>query len=93
MNSKTITDDQPKRAHVAVLCIDLHWLPMATQIKFKSLMLAYRVQTSGSAHIHSNQIIQAYAPFSANMFPQGRLSGIAIPAYKDVTVQTVQVCG
>src|SRR4029434_10637788 len=40
--------NQPKRAHVTPLLIDLHWLPVAARIKFKSLMLAYRV-LDGSA--------------------------------------------
>src|SRR4029434_947437 len=35
--------NQPKRAHFTPLLIDLHWLPVAARIKFKSLMLAYRV--------------------------------------------------
>src|SRR4029434_8765560 len=34
--------NQPKRAHVTPLLIELHWLPVAARIKFKSLMLAYR---------------------------------------------------
>src|SRR4029434_8684229 len=37
--------NQPKRAHVTPLLIELHWLPVAARIKFKSLMLAYRVLT------------------------------------------------
>ena len=32
--------NQPKRAHVTPLLIELHWLPVAACIKFKSLMLA-----------------------------------------------------
>ena len=40
--------NQPKRAHVTRLLIELHWLPVAARIKFKSLMLAYRV-LAGSA--------------------------------------------
>src|SRR4029434_4621002 len=40
--------NHPKRAHVPPLLIDLHWLPVAARIKFKSLMLAYRV-LDGSA--------------------------------------------
>src|SRR4029434_4143761 len=43
-----LVSNQPKRAHVTPLLIDLHWLPVAARIKFKSLMLAYRVLT-GSA--------------------------------------------
>ena len=35
--------NQPKRAHITPLLIQLHWLPVAARIKFKSLMLAYRV--------------------------------------------------
>ena len=37
--------NQPKRAHVTPLFIELHWLPLAARIKFKSLMLA--ANTSG----------------------------------------------
>src|SRR4029434_10409343 len=33
--------NQPKRAHVTPLLIELHWLPVAARIKFKSLMLDY----------------------------------------------------
>ena len=42
---------QPKRAHVTPLLIELHWLPVAARIRFKSLMLAYRV-LAGSAPMH-----------------------------------------
>ncbi|KAI2667016.1 hypothetical protein H4Q32_029354 [Labeo rohita] len=37
--------NKPKRAHVTPLFISLHWLPVATRIKFKTLMLAYRTAT------------------------------------------------
>ncbi len=41
--------NEPKRAHVTPLFINLHWLPIAAQcIKFKELMFPYR-STSGSA--------------------------------------------
>ena len=53
--------NQSKRAYVTQLLIHLHWLPVATRIKFKSLMLAHR-ETSGSALISLNSIKQAYAP-------------------------------
>src|SRR4029434_10404852 len=33
--------NQPKRAHVTPLLIELHWLPVAARIKFKSFILAY----------------------------------------------------
>ena len=32
--------NQPKRAHVTPLFIELHWLPLAARIKFKLLMHA-----------------------------------------------------
>src|SRR4029434_4069808 len=50
--------NQPKRAHVTPLLIDLHWLPVAGRIKFKSLMLAYRV-LSGSAPTYLNALVRA----------------------------------
>ncbi len=43
-----------KRAHVTPLFISLHWLPVATRIKFKALMLAYRTATGAApAYFHS----------------------------------------
>ena len=50
--------NQPKRAHVTPLLIDLHWLPVAARIKFKSLMLAYRV-LAGSAPTYLNALVRA----------------------------------
>ena len=50
--------NQPKRAHVTPLLIYLHWLPVAACIKFKSLMLAYRVLT-GSAPTYLNALVRA----------------------------------
>src|SRR4029434_1445328 len=50
--------NQPKRAHVTPLLIDLHWLPVAARIKFKSLMLAYRV-LDGSAPTYLNVRVRA----------------------------------
>src|SRR4029434_9746467 len=50
--------NQPKRAHVTPLLIDLHWLPVAARIKFKSLMLAYRV-IAGSAPTYLNALVRA----------------------------------
>ena len=51
--------NQPKRAHVTPLFIELHWLPLAAHIKFKSLMLAYKV-LNGTAHIYLNALAKAY---------------------------------
>src|SRR4029434_9639277 len=50
--------NQPKRAHVTPLLIELHWLPVAARIKFKSLMLAYRV-LAGSAPNYLNALVRA----------------------------------
>src|SRR4029434_9565358 len=50
--------NQPTRAHVTPLLIDLHWLPVAARIQFKSLMLAYRVIT-GSAPTYLNALVRA----------------------------------
>src|SRR4029434_10170286 len=49
--------NKPKRAHVTPLLIELHWLPVAARIKFKSLMLAYRVLT-GSAPTYLNALVR-----------------------------------
>src|SRR4029434_5933886 len=50
--------NQRKRAHVTLLLIELHWLPVAACIKFKSLMLAYRV-LDGSAPTYLNALVRA----------------------------------
>ncbi len=51
--------NEPKRAHVTSLFINLHWLPIAAHIKFKALMFAYRT-TSGSAPLCLNSLLQTY---------------------------------
>ncbi len=53
----------PKRAHVILLLISLHWLPVETRIKFKSLVLAYITATcSTPSHLNSLRIV--YIPIS-----------------------------
>src|SRR4029434_2754475 len=49
--------NQTKRAPVTRLLIELHWLPVAARIKFKSLMLAYRVLT-GTAPTYLNALVR-----------------------------------
>ena len=51
--------NQPKRAHVTPLFIELHWLPLAARIKFKSLMLAYKV-LNGTSPIYLSALAKAY---------------------------------
>ncbi len=52
---------EPHRAHVTPLFISLHWLPVAACIKFKTLMLAYRIATSSApSELHS--LITIYIP-------------------------------
>ncbi len=53
--------NEPKRTHVTLLFINLHWLPIAARIKFKALMFAYRT-TSGSAPLYLNSLLQTYMP-------------------------------
>ncbi|KAG7473975.1 hypothetical protein MATL_G00101630 [Megalops atlanticus] len=78
--------DQPKRAHVTPLLIELHWLPVAARIRFKSLMLAYTV-TSGSAPKYLSSIIQAYSPSRLALpslhtrQPQSRLFSYVVPRW------------
>ncbi len=52
--------NEPKRAHVTPLFL-LHWLPVTTRIKFKTLMLAYRT-TTGSAPSFFHSLLQIYIP-------------------------------
>jgi len=45
---------EPKRAHVTPLFISLHWIPLASRIKFKVMTLAYRLTTeSAPSYFHS----------------------------------------
>ncbi len=53
----------PKRAHVILLPISLHWLPVEAHIKFKLLVLAYITATcSTPSHLNSLRIV--YIPIS-----------------------------
>ncbi len=51
--------NEPKRMHVTPLFINLHWLPIAARIQFKSLMFAYKT-TTGSAPFYLNSLLQTY---------------------------------
>ncbi len=53
--------NEPKRTHVTLLFINLHWLLISARIKFKALMFAYRT-TSGSAPLYLNSLLQTYIP-------------------------------
>ncbi len=53
--------NEPKRVHVTLLFISLHWLPVAAHIKFKTLMLAYRT-TTGSAPAYFHSLLRIYIP-------------------------------
>ncbi len=53
--------NEPKRAHVTPLFVSLHWLPFATRIQFKTLMLAYRT-TTGSAPTYFHSLLRIYIP-------------------------------
>ncbi len=53
--------NEPKRTHVTPLFISLHWLPVAARIKFKTLMLAYRM-TTGSAPSYFHSLLRIYIP-------------------------------
>ena len=70
--------DQPIRAHVTPLFVELHWLP----IKFKSLMLAYKV-LNGTAPIYLNALAKAYVI-------KGLSSSSAYTTLK--TIQTLFMC-
>ncbi len=52
---------EPKRAHVTLLFISLHWLPVVARIKFKTLMLAYRT-TTDSAPSYFHSLLTIYIP-------------------------------
>ncbi len=60
-NAARLIFNKPKRMHVTPLFINLHWLPIAARIKFKTLMFGYRT-TSGSAPLYLNSLLQTYMP-------------------------------
>ncbi len=53
--------NEPKRMHVTPLFINLHWLPIAARIKFKTLVFAYKTSTC-SAPLYLNSLLQMYVP-------------------------------
>ena len=80
--SARLVFNQPKRAHVTPLLIELHWLPVAARIKFKSLMLAYRVN-AGSAPTYLNALVRAnVTPRMLRLSNERRL---ALPSVLDYT--------
>ncbi len=50
-----------RKERTSHMFINLHWLPIAARIKFKTLMFAYRT-TSGSAPLYLNSLLQTYMP-------------------------------
>uniref|UniRef100_A0A8C6P425 Reverse transcriptase domain-containing protein n=1 Tax=Nothobranchius furzeri TaxID=105023 RepID=A0A8C6P425_NOTFU len=68
--------NQPKRAHVTPLFIELHWLPLAARIKFKLLTLAYKVR-DGTAPIYLNPLAKAYV--SARPLRSSQDGRLAVP--------------
>uniref|UniRef100_A0A8C6L387 Reverse transcriptase domain-containing protein n=1 Tax=Nothobranchius furzeri TaxID=105023 RepID=A0A8C6L387_NOTFU len=70
--------NQPKRAHVTPLFIELHWLPLATCIKFKLLTLAYKVR-DGTAPIYLNPLAKAYVSARLLRSSQDRLLAVPTP--------------
>src|SRR4029434_1895313 len=74
--------NQPKRAHVTPLLIELHWLPVAARIKFKSLMLAYRV-LAGSAPNYLNALVRAIVtPRTLRSSSERRLALLSVQAWQ-----------
>ena len=68
--------------------IELHWLPVAARIKFKSLMLAYRV-LAGSAPTYLNALVRAnVTPRTLRSSSERRL---ALPS-ASTAVQTILIC-
>ena len=51
----------PKSAHVTPLLRDLHWLPIAARIRFKTLDLAYRA-AKGTAPSYLRSMVSNYTP-------------------------------
>src|SRR4029434_6841911 len=77
--------NQPQRAHVTLLLIELHWLPVAARIKLKSLMLAYRV-IPGSAPTYLNALVRANVTpqmlHSSNELPSTTRAGASLSTFK-----------
>ena len=83
------TTDGPERggtsgvqpnSHVTPLLIELHWLPLAARIKFKSLMLAYRV-IDGSAPTYLNALVRAnVTPRMPRMSEMSHECRLALPS-------------
>uniref|UniRef100_A0A8C1RDE1 Reverse transcriptase domain-containing protein n=1 Tax=Cyprinus carpio TaxID=7962 RepID=A0A8C1RDE1_CYPCA len=56
--------NEPKTAHVTPLLIRVHWLPVAAHIKFKVLMLAYKMITGANIPKLTNSILCALQKFA-----------------------------
>ncbi len=72
-----------KRMHVTSLFINLHWLPIAARIKFKTLKFAYKT-SSGSAPLYLNSLLQTYVPLEARVL-QVNVALLFIPKRHKIT--------
>jgi len=70
---------QPKRAHVTHLLVHLHWLPIITRFRFKSLCLAYR-SISNLAPSYLKPLFHVYSPSRTLRSSQKQL--LVIPSQK-----------
>ena len=84
-----LVSNKPKRVHITPLFIELHWLPLAARIKFKSLMLAYKV-LNGTAPIYLNALAKAYVTTRVTPVVTGLSSSSAYTTLK--TIQTLFMC-
>ncbi|KAK0135721.1 hypothetical protein N1851_028398 [Merluccius polli] len=51
----------PKFSHVTPLFRDLHWLPVAARIKFKTMVLTYKA-VNGTAPTYLQALVRPHAP-------------------------------
>ena len=59
--------DQPKRAHVTPLFIELHWLPLAARIRFKSLINSWKPSSSESISYPSTDLVLPYPLYACTL--------------------------
>ena len=71
-NAARVVTGTPKHDHISPILRSLHWLPVATRIKFKVLLLAYKC-VHGIAPPYLQELIQPYRPSRSLRSAEGLL--------------------
>ena len=77
----------PKSSHVTPLLLDLHWLPVAAHIQFKTMMMAFKA-VNVTAPISFQTLVRPHAQHERSITSAGRLVPPSLRANKASSAQS-----